>query len=139
MTDTNGQQIFGAGAVVRAAAAWHCGDLAESLKGVTAVIVASADGLLIHSSWSEVEGMRAAAISAAALGLGDRIAQDFGEGDFEDLVVAAGDQIIGIYAIGTNHVLGVVADAHEVSLIQMHEHARVVADTLEYDLNEGTQ
>lgn len=139
MSTTESKTIYGAGAAVRAAAAWHCGDLAESLEGVTAVIVASADGLLIHSSWSEVEGMRAAAISAAALGLGDRIAKDFGEGEFEDLVVAAGDQIIGIYAIGENHVLGVVADAEAVSLSLLHEHARITAATLESDLNGGIE
>lgn len=132
-------KVFGAGAAVRAAAAWHCGDLADSLAGVTAVIVASADGLLIHSSWTEVEGMRAAAISAAALGLGDRIAQDFGDGEFEDLVVAAGDQIIGIYAIGDGHVLGVVAQAEQVSLSLLHEYARITAATLESDLNGGIE
>ncbi|MGF1665484.1 MAG: roadblock/LC7 domain-containing protein [Acidimicrobiia bacterium] len=105
----------------------HCAELTRSLDGVLAVIVATSDGMLIHSTWSEVEGMRAAAISAAALGLGQRIAADFGQGGFHDSVVSTGDRVIGIYAVGERHVLGVVAAAEDVTLGLLHLSARKTA------------
>jgi hypothetical protein len=108
-----------------------CAQLTRSLDGVLAVIVATSDGMLIHSTWNEVEGMRAAAISAAALGLGQRIASDFGQGDFHDSVVSTGDRAIGIYAVGDRYVLGVVAEAEKVSLGLLHLSSRQTAATLE--------
>jgi len=107
-----------------------CTALTRSLDGVMAVIVATSDGMLIHSTWNEVEGMRAAAISAAALGLGQRIASDFGQGEFHDSVVSTGDRAIGIYAVGDRYVLGVVAEAEKVSLGLLHVTARQTAGTL---------
>lgn len=107
-----------------------CASLTRSLDGMTAVIVATSDGMLIHSTWNEVEGMRAAAISAAALGLGQRIAADFGQGGFHDSVVSTGDRVIGIYAVGDRYVLGVVAEADKVSLGLLHLSARQTASTL---------
>jgi uncharacterized protein len=108
----------------------HCDGLSRSLDGVLAVIVATSDGMLIHSTWSEVEGMRAAAISAAALGLGQRIASDFGQGGFHDSVVSTGDRVIGIYAVGERHVLGVVAAAEDVTLGLLHLSARKTAQAI---------
>lgn len=108
-----------------------CAALGRSLDGVLAAIVATSDGMLIHSTWNEVEGMRAAAISAAALGLGQRIASDFGQGDFQDSVVTTADRAIGIYAVGDRFVLGVVAEAEKVSLGLLHLSARQTASTLE--------
>ncbi len=105
----------------------RCADLTRALDGVLAVIVATSDGMLIHSTWNEVEGMRAAAISAAALGLGQRIASDFGQGGFHDSVVSTGDRVIGIYAVGDRHVLGVVAAAEDVTLGLLHLSARKTA------------
>jgi uncharacterized protein len=111
------------------AAIERCAALSRSLDGILALIVATSDGMLIHSTWSEVEGMRAAAISAAALGLGQRIASDFGQGKFEDSVVSTGDRVIGIYAIGDSHVLGVVATS-EVTLGLLHLSARRAAEDI---------
>jgi uncharacterized protein len=108
----------------------HCAALSRSLDGVLALIVATSDGMLIHSTWSEVEGMRAAAISAAALGLGQRIASDFGQGEFHDSVVSTGDRVIGIYAVGERHVLGVVASAEDVTLGLLHLNARRTAQAI---------
>lgn len=108
----------------------HCAALSRTLDGVLALIVATSDGMLIHSTWSEVEGMRAAAISAAALGLGQRIASDFGQGEFHDSVVSTGDRVIGIYAVGERHVLGVVAAAEDVSLGLLHLNARRTAQAI---------
>ena len=115
----------------------ECEALTRSLDGVLAVIVATSDGMLIHSSWSEVEGMRAAAISAAALGLGQRIASDFGQGDFHDSVVSTGDRVIGIYAVGDGFVLGVVAEAEAVSLGLLHLNARRTAQALKVALEDA--
>lgn len=108
----------------------HCAALSRSLDGVLALIVATSDGMLIHSTWSEVEGLRAAAISAAALGLGQRIASDFGQGEFHDSVVSTGDRVIGIYAVGERHVLGVVASAEDVTLGLLHLNARRTAQAI---------
>jgi predicted regulator of Ras-like GTPase activity (Roadblock/LC7/MglB family) len=114
-----------------------CAGLTRSLDGVLAVIVATSDGMLIHSTWNEVEGMRAAAISAAALGLGQRIASDFGQGDFQDSVVTTADRAIGIYAVGDRYVLGVVAEADKVSLGLLHLSARQTAGTLQQVLAQS--
>lgn len=120
---------FNSGATGVEAVIDHCAALSRSLDGILALIVATSDGMLLHSTWSEVEGMRAAAISAAALGLGRRIASDFGQGDFHDSVVSTGDRVIGIYAIGDTHVLGVVASA-DVTLGLLHLSARRTAQEI---------
>jgi predicted regulator of Ras-like GTPase activity (Roadblock/LC7/MglB family) len=109
----------------------ECDVLTRSMDGILAVIVATSDGMLLHSTWNEVEGMRAAAISAAALGLGQRIASDFGQGEFHDSVVSTGDRVIGIYSVGDGFVLGVVASAEEVSLGLLHLNARQTAKAIE--------
>jgi predicted regulator of Ras-like GTPase activity (Roadblock/LC7/MglB family) len=109
----------------------ECDLLTRSIDGILAVIVATSDGMLIHSTWDEVEGMRAAAISAAALGLGERIAADFGQGEFHDSVVSTGDRVIGIYSVGDGFVLGVVAAAEDVSLGLLHLNARQTARSIE--------
>lgn len=114
----------------------ECDILTRSIDGILAVIVATSDGMLIHSTWNEVEGMRAAAISAAALGLGQRIAADFGQGEFHDSVVSTGDRAIGIYSVGDRYVLGVVAVAEDVSLGLLHLNARRTAQALEQVLGQ---
>jgi uncharacterized protein len=129
--------VTASGAVGVEAAIEHCAELTRSLDGVLAVIVATSDGMLIHSTWSEVEGIRAAAISAAALGLGQRIASDFGQGGFHDSVVSTGDRVIGIYAVGERHVLGVVAAAEDVTLGLLHLSARKTAQAVGSALAAG--
>ncbi len=84
--------------------------LHNSLPDIEASAVVSVDGLAIASALQEgVEEDRVAAMSAAMLSLGERIAQELGKGTLEQVYVKGNNGYIILMAIGQDAVLACMA------------------------------
>lgn len=84
--------------------------LHNSLPDIEASAVVSVDGLAIASALQEgVEEDRVAAMSAAMLSLGERIAQELGKGTLEQVYVKGSNGYIILMAIGQDAVLACMA------------------------------
>ena len=99
--------------------------LAESMPGVRGALVASVDGRPIAAALPEHEANSTAAIVAASLGLGSRLADLTGEGPLQEIVVRSGAGYVVIYAVGDRGVLTVLTTA-SVNLALLHLRAREV-------------
>jgi uncharacterized protein len=101
--------------------------LREVLPEVSGSLVASADGLLIadggqaRSPASAAEGV--AALSAASLGLSQRIADVVGHGVFSELLVRSNGGYVAMYLAGDSAVLVLIAD-DRVNVARMNLEAR---------------
>ncbi len=95
MTETRKQQIVD-----------RLRQLHSSLSDIEASAVVSVDGLAIASALpSEVEEDRVAAMSAAMLSLGERIASELGRGGLEQVYVKGVKGYIILMSIGEDAVL----------------------------------
>ena len=84
--------------------------LHNSLPDIEASAVVSVDGLAIAAALQEgVEEDRVAAMSAAMLSLGERIAQELGKGSLEQVYVKGSNGYIILMAIGQDAVLACMA------------------------------
>jgi predicted regulator of Ras-like GTPase activity (Roadblock/LC7/MglB family) len=99
-------------------------DMQASSPTIEASAVVSVDGLTIASALpSEVEEDRVAAMSAAMLSLGERIASELGRGGLEQVYIKGSSGYVILMSIGDEAVL--TALAHEnaklgLLLLDMH-------------------
>jgi predicted regulator of Ras-like GTPase activity (Roadblock/LC7/MglB family) len=85
-------------------------DLQVSSPSVEAAAIVSADGLSIASSMpADVEEDRVAAMSAAMLSLGERIAGELGRGALDQVYIRGEAGFVVLMAIGEEAVLTVLA------------------------------
>ena len=85
-------------------------DLQASSPDIEASAVVSVDGLIMASALpADVEEDRIAAMSAAMLSLGDRIASELGRGILEQVYVRGADGYVFLSAIGEEAVLTALA------------------------------
>ncbi len=85
-------------------------DLQVSSPSVEAAAIVSADGLSIASSMpADVEEDRVAAMSAAMLSLGERIAGELGRGSLDQVYIRGEEGFVVLMAIGEVAVLTVLA------------------------------
>jgi predicted regulator of Ras-like GTPase activity (Roadblock/LC7/MglB family) len=85
-------------------------DLQVSSPSVEAAAIVSADGLSIASSMpADVEEDRVAAMSAAMLSLGERIAGELGRGSLDQVYIRGEEGFVVLMAIGEEAVLTVLA------------------------------
>lgn len=85
-------------------------DLQASSPDVEASAVVSVDGLTMASALpEEVEEDRVAAMSAAMLSLGERIAGELGRGNLDQVYIRGKGGFVILMAIGTEAVLTVLA------------------------------
>lgn len=85
-------------------------DLQVSTPDIEASAVVSLDGLIMASSLpAGVEEDRVAAMSAAMLSLGERIAGELGRGALEQVFVRGGNGYVLLRAVGEVAVLTVLA------------------------------
>ncbi|WP_018290646.1 roadblock/LC7 domain-containing protein [Verrucomicrobium sp. 3C] len=102
------------------------GRLRTSVPELSAALVATTDGLPIAHSMNAGDANRLAAMAATALGLGRRICETYGGGEFRETSVSGDQGQMYIYSAGSKAVLGVVARlGANVGLI--HLEARDVA------------
>jgi len=107
----------------------HLRDMQMSSPAIEASAVVSADGLTIASALpSNVEEDRVAAMSAAMLSLGERIAAELGRGALEQVYIKGSTGYVILMSIGNEAVL--TALAHEnakLGLILLDMHRTVEA------------
>ncbi len=100
--------------------------LRHRLPHVTGVLVASTDGLLIAHDTENVEPETMAAMSAAHLGLGQRMTMGGAYGEFQETVTRAANGYVATFAAGSQALLTVLAEA-ELNVGRLHHEARPVA------------
>ncbi|QSR84036.1 roadblock/LC7 domain-containing protein [Methylacidimicrobium sp. B4] len=85
------------------------GRVRAAIPELNAALVATTDGLPIAHSLNSGDANRLAAMAATALGLGRRICETFGGGEFRETSVSGDQGQMYIYSAGPKAVLGVVA------------------------------
>jgi len=98
-------------------------------------LVASVDGLLMAHDTHDTEPSGLAALTAAALGVAQRLADVTGQGDFRESLVRGEHGYVATYAAGTVCVLTVLAHP-DVNVGRLHLEGRRSAErigTLLYD------
>ncbi|NDJ35896.1 MAG: hypothetical protein GYB64_14665 [Chloroflexi bacterium] len=86
-------------------------DLQVSSPSVEAAAVVSVDGLSMASSLpADVEEDRVAAMSAAMLSLGERIASELGRGTLDQVYIKGEKGFVVLQAVGDEAVLTVMAN-----------------------------
>ncbi|MEV5239218.1 roadblock/LC7 domain-containing protein [Streptomyces cinnamoneus] len=78
---------------------------------LTGALLASTDGLVIAHLVDDMEPDGVAALTAAALGVGARLANAVGHGGFRELVVSGDRGYVATYAAGSSCVLTLLASA----------------------------
>ncbi|HMK09385.1 MAG TPA: roadblock/LC7 domain-containing protein [Anaerolineales bacterium] len=85
-------------------------DLAASSPDVEASAVVSVDGLTMASALpAQVEEDRVAAMSAAMLSLGERIANELGRGNLDQVYIKGANGYVVLMSVGREAVLTVLA------------------------------
>ena len=85
-------------------------ELQRSATGIEASVIVSVDGLMIASSLpSDDTEDRVAAMSAAMLSLGERIATELGRGSLEQVYVKGDQGYVILMSVGQEAVLTVLA------------------------------
>lgn len=103
--------------------------LRDTVGGVRGALVASVDGRPFAAVLPEHDEDATAAIVAASLGLGRRLADLSGEGEMQEIVVRSQSGYVVIYAVGTRGVLTVLT-TRSANLALLHLTARDVATAL---------
>jgi predicted regulator of Ras-like GTPase activity (Roadblock/LC7/MglB family) len=97
--------------------------LVDGLPGVRGALVASVDGRPVAAVLPSHDPSSTAAIVAASLGLGGRLADLAGDGSLQEIVVRSGSGYVVIYAVADRGVLTVLT-ASSVNLALLHLRAR---------------
>ncbi len=85
-------------------------DLQAGTPDIEGSAIVSVDGLMMASALSaDVEEDRVAAMSAAMLSLGERIAGELGRGEMEEVYVRGDEGYVFLKAVGEEAVLTVLA------------------------------
>ena len=83
--------------------------LRENVPDITGVMIASIDGLSIGTDFPEEEAARVAAMSASAIGLGNRITKTSELGDMSDMMIEGSNEVLIIYMAGPGAILALRA------------------------------
>ncbi|MFF4585413.1 roadblock/LC7 domain-containing protein [Streptomyces sp. NPDC001388] len=86
-------------------------------------LAASADGLVLARDMPDVEAESLAALTAAALGVGRRMADLAARGEFRELLVRGAGGYVATYAAGPSAVLTLLAD-DRVNVGRLHLEGR---------------
>src|SRR5258708_21918796 len=106
---------------------------ADSLPGVTSVGLVRVDGLMVdfYRKSGNLDEDRMAAMSAAMLSLGERIAGDLGGGRLRSTIITGDEARIFEVLVGNEHVLIAViqnVQSYDEILIQMAASAQQLSD-----------
>jgi predicted regulator of Ras-like GTPase activity (Roadblock/LC7/MglB family) len=90
---------------------------------VTGALAASVDGLVLAHDTPGVEAESVAALTAAALGVAQRLSDATGQGGFRELLVRGTDGYVATYAAGDTAVLTLLAE-DRVNVGRLHLEGR---------------
>ncbi|MFD4243420.1 roadblock/LC7 domain-containing protein [Streptomyces sp. NPDC058525] len=90
---------------------------------LTGALAASADGLVLAQDSAAAEGETVAALTAAALGVAQRLSDSTGQGGFRELLVRGEHGYVATYAAGEAAVLTLTAETR-VNVGRLHLEAR---------------
>ncbi len=108
-------------------------DLQATAPDIIASAVVTADGLSLASALpSDVEEERVAAMSAAMLSLGERIAQELQRGNMEEVYIRGEEGLVLLTAIGRDAVLTTLARSEAKLGLMLMEMRRAAADLEPY-------
>jgi len=108
-------------------------DLQATVPDIIASAVVTADGLSLASALpSNVEEERVAAMSAAMLSLGERIAQELQRGNMEEVYIRGEEGLVLLTAIGRDAVLTTLARNEAKLGLMLMEMRRAAADLEPY-------
>ncbi|MER5434089.1 roadblock/LC7 domain-containing protein [Streptomyces sp. NPDC002588] len=97
--------------------------LRTRMPQLTGALAASADGLVLARDMPDVEAESLAALTAAALGVGRRMADLAARGEFRELLVRGAGGYVATYAAGPTAVLTLLAD-DRVNVGRLHLEGR---------------
>ncbi|MFG1926307.1 roadblock/LC7 domain-containing protein [Cryptosporangium sp. NPDC048952] len=103
--------------------------LRDRVRHVAGSLVASVDGRLVAHDTHGIEPDGMAALSAAVLGLSQRLIETVGPGQFAETVTRGTHGYVATYAAGPRAVLTVVT-GEETNIGRLHLEARQVANRL---------
>ena len=83
--------------------------LRENVPDISGIMIASVDGLAIATDFPEEEAARVAAMSASAIGLGNRITKTTLLGDMVDMMIEGKNELLIIYMAGPGAILALRA------------------------------
>ncbi|MER8000363.1 MULTISPECIES: roadblock/LC7 domain-containing protein [unclassified Streptomyces] len=84
--------------------------LRERVMGTSESVLSTADGLLVAADADSVQPEAIAALAAATLGIGARMAQQAEAGALRDVVIRCGGGQIVVLAVGDRALLSVLGD-----------------------------
>jgi uncharacterized protein len=97
--------------------------LRRAVPEITGCLVASTDGLLIADDAEAVVVEGVAALAAACLGVGQRIADSAGHDDFQEVLIRSCGGHVAMYLAGHGAVLVLLATA-DANVGRLHHEAR---------------
>lgn len=108
-------------------------DLQATAPDIIASAVVTADGLSLASALpSDVEEERVAAMSAAMLSLGERIAQELQRGGMEEVYIRGAEGLVLLTAVGRDAVLTALSRSEAKLGLMLLEMRRAAADLERY-------
>ncbi|MET9534591.1 roadblock/LC7 domain-containing protein [Streptomyces sp. NPDC006649] len=90
---------------------------------ISGALAASADGLVLAQDTTSAEGESVAALTAAALGVAQRLTETTGQGAFRELLVRGEHGYVATYAAGPSAVLTLLAQPR-INVGRLHLEAR---------------
>lgn len=97
--------------------------LRARLPQLTGALAASADGLVLAQETAGAEAESVAALTAAALGVAQRLTETTGQGGFRELLVRGELGYVATYAAGSTAVLTLLAEPR-INVGRLHLEAR---------------
>jgi len=108
-------------------------DMQSGCPGIQASAVVSVDGLTIASALpANTEEDRVAAMSAAMLSLGERIASELGRGELDQVYVRGSGGYVILMSVGEEAVLTILADEKAKLGLVFLEARRAAVDLAQY-------
>ncbi len=104
--------------------------LRDRVVGIADTALASRDGLIIRADTGDIDPEYLAAMAAAALGLGHRMAAEVGKGSLNEIVARSSGGYVATYAVGAAALLVLVGDAG-LDSVRLHRESQVTIKNLE--------
>lgn len=104
-------------------------ELREEAPGIHGALLATADGHPILSSLTEIDPASTAAMVAATIGIGGRLAGVLGSNDLEEVLVRTPNGYLAIFAAGQGTVLTIITGP-SANLARINSFAKMHLDLL---------